>query len=59
MGNINSLPQEMFEHIQDEAKLEQLQEEILKLNPIFTAGGGRKFIAGFKYAMSVLVSFHS
>lgn len=53
MGNINALPQQLFE-TGDVQKMQSIQDEICRLSPILTAGGGRPFISGFKYAASVL-----
>jgi len=54
IGNIKSLPQDLFEVNRDETKMQAIQDEICKLSPILTAGGGRPFIAGFKYSAYVL-----
>lgn len=54
IGNIKSLPQDLFEVKGDEAKMQAIQDEICQLSPILTAGGGRPFIAGFKYSAYVL-----
>eukprot|EP00026_Physarum_polycephalum_P012389 Phypoly_transcript_12689.p1 GENE.Phypoly_transcript_12689~~Phypoly_transcript_12689.p1 ORF type:complete len:246 (+),score=40.43 Phypoly_transcript_12689:311-1048(+) len=53
MGNINALPQQLFE-TGDMGKIKSIQDEICRLSPILTAGGGRPFIAGFKYAAHIL-----
>lgn len=54
IGNIKSLPQDLFEVKGDATKMQAIQDDICKLSPILTAGGGRPFIAGFKYSASVL-----
>jgi len=56
MGNINSLPQDLFEAflVGDDTAAQTIQNEICQLSPVLTGGGGRPFIAGFKYSAHVL-----